>query len=68
MVYEVSNSKISLSLKSRLPGNSEILFQAERIPQKITFGAVPLAIEKIGQQYKVTIPPFTDTQDLIIVF
>jgi len=66
--FDLSDSQIKLSLKAVLPGNSEIMFQTEKTPKKVTVGNVSIQIEKENQQYKVKIPPFTNAQELIIVF
>jgi hypothetical protein len=66
--FNLSDSQITLNLKGGLQDNSVILFQTVKAPKKVTVGNVSMQIEKENQQYKITIPPFVNTQELIIVF
>jgi hypothetical protein len=66
--FDISDSQINLLLKESMTDNSEIMFQTEKEPKKVTVGNVSIQIDKVNQQYKVQIPPFTNTQELIIVF
>jgi hypothetical protein len=66
--FDVSDSQITLSLKCGLTSISEILFQTEKPPKKVTVGNVSMQIEKNNQQYKITIPSFAKNEELIIEF
>jgi hypothetical protein len=66
--FDLSDSQITLLLKSGMSGQSEIWFQTVKAPKKVTVGNESMQIEKDYQQYKIKIPSFANTQELIIVF
>jgi hypothetical protein len=66
--FDLSDSQISLQLKNMEKNPSEIWFQMERPPKKVTLGNELVKMNKHNQHYKITVPPSTNTQELIIVF
>jgi hypothetical protein len=66
--FDISDSQISLQLKNKEKNPSEIWFQTERPPKKVTIGNELVKMNKQNQHYKITVPPSMNTQDLIIVF
>jgi hypothetical protein len=66
--FDLSDSQISLQLKSSEKDHSEIWIQLEIPPKKVRVGNESVKIKKHNNQYKITVPPFENAQELIIVF
>ena len=65
--FDLSDTRITFQLKS-IEKAAEMWFQMNSAPQKVLLGNELVEIKKENQHYKLSIPVFSDTEKLTIVF